>query len=106
MELSSINRNFQRDVGGTRFSVGDFSASLVADLLYQRCCYIYGEFCSSRVVLFNWKARQFFVELQLSLCRDIYFGPNVSLVECVADDDKTICCDGCNQWIHVNCNQY
>ena len=24
----------------------------------------------------------------------------------VHDDDKALCCDGCNKWIHVSCDQY
>ena len=64
------------------------------------------------MVFFNWKARPNFILLLLSLCGDIHLNPGPDDFPCglcgelVSDDDRAICCDGCNKWIHVSCDQY
>ena len=67
------------------------------------------EFRSPRVVLLNWKTHPFYLKLLLSLSGDVHLnpGPPVLCGVCessVSDEDKAVCCDGCDKWIHVSCD--
>jgi len=69
-------------------------------------------FClSPRVVSSNWRKALFCLQLILLLYGDIYLnpGPEYPCSNCglnVDDDSKALCCDDCDQWIHVSCDQY
>ena len=63
------------------------------------------------VVHFNWKRRSFYLKLLLSLCGDVYRNPGPAALylcgQCgssVSDQDKALCCDKCDKWIHVGCD--
>ena len=83
------------------------SATIVYGDSYSTLLCVFIEFRSPCVVLFNWKTRPIFILLLLSLCGDIHLNHGPADFPCglcgklVSDDDKAICCDGCNQWIHV-----
>ena len=64
-----------------------------------------------RVMGFNSEKAPFHFFLLVLLCGDVHMnpGPDYPCGKCslnVNDDDKALCCDGCNQWIHVSCDQY
>ena len=88
------------------------SATIAFNENYSTVVCVLSEFRSPRVVLFNWKACPNFILLLLPLCGDIHLNPGPDDFPCglcgelVSDDDRAICCDGCNKWIHVSCDQY
>ena len=75
-------------------------------------CWLQDGFClSPRVLSFNWRNARFCLQLMILLCGDVHLnpGPEYPCSKCdlnVENDDKALCCDGCNQWIHVSCDQY
>jgi len=71
---------------------------------------VYSGFRSFRVVSINWKRHSFLVQLLLSLCGDVHLNPGPDVFPCglckepVSDNDKAICCDGCDSWVHISCD--
>ena len=91
------------------FTVIGVNITDIGDNLTVLC--FYDEFRPTRVVLFNWRKRPFYLHLLLSLSGDVHFnpGPDFPCGLCdafVFDEDKAMCCDGCDKWIHVSCDQY
>jgi len=79
--------------------------------VYWTVSRFYDESRTLDVVLFNWSKRPFYLKLLISLCGDIHLnpGPDFPCGVCgnvVSVEDKAMCCDNCDMWIHILCDKY
>jgi len=100
---------FQRPfltIGDTNAVLQDLDSSICEFSLVSS---LYDCFKSPHVVLFNWNRRPFYLNLLLSLCGDIHLNPGPDQFLCgkygcaVLDQDKALCCDSCDRWVHISC---
>jgi len=69
----------------------------------------YGQFWLTHVAFFNWKKHPFYFKLLILLCGDIHLNSAPAEFLCgkceytVSDQDKALCCDDCDKWMHVSC---
>ena len=68
-------------------------------------------FCLPCVMYINWNYHLICLLLLVLLSGYVHLnpGPAYPCGQCslnVNSDDKALCCDGCNQWVHVSCDHF